>query len=115
MTPDAPKPVMMPFVLPARPKNLYLVYGWKVGITERNLVMFEKGEEARELKLSLTVSGDGQKFFVGLHLATTEVTEGEAFSACELPDPHDTEALLEASRKLGMPQDKFPKLYVIAG
>lgn len=106
---------MMPFVMPPRPKNLYLVFGWKVGISERNLVMFEKGEEARELGLSLTVSGDGQKFFVGRLLLTTEVTEGEDFAWCSPPGPHDYEDLMETAKELGMPQEEMPRLYMIAG
>lgn len=102
-------------MMPPRPKNLYLVYGWKVGTSERNLVMFEKGEEARELKMTLTISGDGQKFFVGWHLATAEVTEGEEFVSCPVPAPAEQQTLIAASEKLGMPQPELPRLFVIAG
>lgn len=115
MTPDQPKPPMMPFAFPARPKNLYLVYGYKVGVPERNIVLFEKGEDAMAMGISLTVSLDGQKFFVGIHLGTLETTEEEDFKACEPPHMQEKDDLPYKLVKLGIKVDGAPKLYMVAG
>jgi hypothetical protein len=102
---------MMPFA--PRPKNLYLVYGYKVGVHERNIVLYEKGEDAMKAGISLTMSGDGQKFFAGLHLGTVEATEGEDHKGCDLPHGQEKDDLPWKLEKLGIKVDGAPKLYMV--
>lgn len=101
--------------MPPRPKNLYLVYGWKVGADDRNIVLFLRGEEAMKLGISLTVSSDGQKFFVGRHLATALVTEGECHVGVRSPTADETAILKTQAAELGLSPKDDPMLYVVAG
>jgi len=114
MIPDQKIP-MMPFVFPPRPKNLYLVYGWKVGVSERDVVLFQKGEEAMALGISLTMSLDGKKFFVGKHLGTMEATEGQDYIDCVCPGPLADVDVVSKMQELGIKPDGNPMLYMIAG
>jgi hypothetical protein len=88
---DQPKVPMMPFA--PRPKNVYMVFGWKVGEKERDIVMFLKGEEAAAAGISLTMGADGKKYFVGYHLATVKQTEGEDYVGRALPTQAEAEEL----------------------
>lgn len=100
---------------PPRPKNLYLVYGYKVGVPERNIVLFEKGEDAMAKGISLTMSADGQKFFVGIHLGTVEATEGEDHKVCGLPHTQENRDLPWKLEQLGIKVEGPPKLYMVMG
>jgi len=94
---------------------LYLIHGWKVGVKDRNLVLFEKGEEAMKLGISLTVTADGQKFFVGRHLATTSVIEGEDYVGSRMPMLNEIALLKSQAYDLGLSTIEEPLLYVVAG
>jgi hypothetical protein len=110
---DQPKVPVMSF--PPRPKNLYLVYGYKVGVPERNIVLFEKGEDAMNLGISLTVSADGQKFFVGWHLGTVEATDGQDYVESSVPGPLAAVDLGEKMAALGIKTKDNPMLYMVVG
>lgn len=116
MTPDPkdqPKIPMMPFA--PRPKNVYLVYGWEVGVQERDIVLFQKGEEAMGLGISLTMSLNGQKFFVGRHLGTLETRDGQDYVGCAYPAALADVDLVMKMQELGIKMKDNPTLYMIAG
>jgi hypothetical protein len=102
----------MPF---APQKNLYLVYGWKVGVSERDIVLYHKGEEAMALGVSLTMSQDGQKFFIGTHLGTMDAKEGQDYIDCGCPRPLADVDLVRRMKDLGIKTNGNPMLYMIAG
>jgi hypothetical protein len=98
---------------PARPKNLYMVFGWRVGEKERDIVLFQKGEEAAAAGISLTMSSDGKKYFVGQHLATVKQTEGEDYVAHAVPSHAEGEELRRHMEALGISVVDDPMVYMI--
>ena len=78
-------------------------------------MMTDKGEAARELGITLTMSDDGKESFVGKHLGTVDIREGEASAAVALPKEADEKKLVEDARALGLGVSGAPLLYVVAG
>jgi hypothetical protein len=97
-----------------RPANLYVVLGWKVGENERNVILFEKGEEAMAFGISLTIGMDGKKYFAGKHMATVKRTDAEDYVAVAPPTFADTEELRQKMDALGIRVVDDPMIYVIA-
>lgn len=98
-----------------KPKNLYLVHGWKVGDADRNLVMFVKGEEAASFGISLTISGSGKGFFVGRLLGSVDVGKNEEYVGVKTPSLHEGELLKSYAKELGLSVLAEPLVYVVAG
>lgn len=111
---DQPKvPRMMPFA--PLPRNLYLVHGWKVSDAVRNSMMMEKGEDARELGISLTITASGKTSFVGRHLGTVDIRDGEECAGISIPDADHQKTLEESAKKLNLGVEGPPILFVIEG
>lgn len=102
-------------MMPTRPANLYVVFGWQVGEKERNVVLFEKGEEAMGLGVSLTISANGKKYFIGSHLATVKATDGEDYVGRALPGQQEGRELRQKMESLGINVVDDPMLYVVIG
>lgn len=98
-----------------RPKNLYLVHGWRVEDAVRNSMMMDKGMDAQDLGITLTMSADGKNSFVGRHLGTVDVREGKEFAGIPIPSAAEQKSLEEIMQKLGLGVAGPPILYVIAG
>lgn len=113
MTGPQGKPFMFP-PQPRRPVDLYLVFGYQVGVNERNIVLFEKGEDAMALGISLTISTDGQKFFVGKHLGTLKAKDEQDHEICDLPHLQENDDLPFKLEKLGIKVEGKPKLIMVA-
>lgn len=99
---------------PRRPVDLYLVFGYQVGVAERNIVLFQKGEDAMALGISLTVSTDGQKFFVGKHIGTLKAKDEQDHQICDLPHMQENDDLPYHLEKLGIKVEGKPKLIMVA-
>lgn len=97
-----------------RPANLYIVFGWKVGDKERNVILYEKGEEAMAFGISLTIGMDGKKYFAGKHIATVKRTDNEEYVGIAAPSIADTEELRQKMDALGIHVVDDPMIYVIA-
>lgn len=104
---------MMPFA--PRPKNLYLVHGWQVADEIRNSMMMEKGEDAREHGISLTMAASGKISFVGRHLGTIDIREGEEYAGIPIPDAQEQKSLQDLAATLKLGVEGPPRLYVIEG
>jgi hypothetical protein len=102
-------------MMPAIRKNLYLVHGWKVADDIRNSMMMEKGVDARELGISLTMAASGKASFVGRHLGTVDIRDGEEFVGIPIPDAQEQQSLQEIAATLKLGVEGPPKLYVIEG
>lgn len=96
-------------------RNLSFIHGWKVGESDRNLVMFMKGEEAAELKISLTISKSGKGYFVGRLLGSASVANGEEYVGVNPPTILDSEKLKLDAQMLGLKVVEEPLIYVVAG
>lgn len=96
-------------------KNLYLVHGWEVGDAVRNSMMMDKGSDAKDLGITLTITGNGKHAFVGRHLGTINVREGEDCVGIPVPGAQVEKALEEDAKKLALGVAGPPMLYVIAG
>lgn len=99
---------------PRRPANIYLVFGYEVGVPGRDIVMFQKGEEAMQAGVSVTVSADGQRFFVGIHLGTLEARDAQDCKICDLPHLQENDDLPWKLEKLGIKVDGKPRLIMVA-
>lgn len=97
-----------------RPRNVYMVFGWRVDVEQRNVVLYQKGEEAAALGISVTMSADGQKSFLGLHLATMKVVDGEDYVGRAIPTQPEGEELRRTVQALGIHVVDEPMVYVIA-
>lgn len=97
-----------------RPANLYVVFGWKVGDKERNVILFEKGEEAMAFGISLTIGMDGKRYFAGKHVATVKRTDAEDYVGVAFPTFADAEELRQKMEALGIRVVDEPMIYVIA-
>jgi hypothetical protein len=97
------------------PKNLYLVHGWQVSDEIRNSMMMEKGEDALNAGITLTMTMNGKTSFVGRHLGTVDIRNGQEYAGIQIPNAQEQQALneLAASLKLGLQGP--PMLYVIEG
>jgi hypothetical protein len=104
---------MMPFA--PRQKNLYLVHGWKVTSEIRNSMMMEKGVEAMALGITLTMAMSGKASFIGRHLGTVDIRDGEEYAGITIPDPDQQKSLVEIAKKLELAVTGPPILYVIEG
>lgn len=102
-------------MMPSIPKNLYLVHGWRVDDAIRNSMMMEKGVDAMELGISLTMSADGKNSFVGRHLGTLDIRDGKEFVSVIPPGMADHKLLEDLIKKLNLPINGPPFLYVVAG
>lgn len=98
-----------------KPKNVYLVFGWRVGDPIRNRMMAEKGEDAREAGITLTISIDGKQAFIGNHLGTLDVQEGQDVLSVPMPGDDIQDSLEATVRRLGFELEGPPILYAIAG
>ncbi len=99
----------------SRPSNIYLVHGWRVDESLRNSMMMDKGEIAKEGGITLTISDNGKEWFVGRHLGTVEIREGQASAKIIPPSPEDEKSLEEAARELDLGVTGRPQLFVVAG
>lgn len=115
MIPEQPKIPMMPFALGPQAKNLYLVHGWEIGDAVRNSMMMDKGADAKDIGITLTITGNGKHAFVGRHLGTIYVRENEDCVGIPIPGAEDQKALEENAKKLDLGISGPPMLYVIAG
>lgn len=106
---------MMQFGLAPQQKNLYLVYGWQADDALRNSMMMDKGADAKDLGITLTITVNGKNSFVGKHLGTINVREGEDCVGIPVPGAEDQKSLEENAKKLGLGVSGPPMLYVIAG
>lgn len=107
--------MMFPPMMAPRQKNLCLVHGWKVDDSVRNSMMMDKGMDAKDMGISLSMSADGKSAFVGKHLGTLDIREGQEYVSILIPSQEDGKALVEAMNKLGFYSDGNPMLYVVAG
>jgi len=99
----------------SRPSNLYVVLGWPADVPLRNSMMMEKGAQARERGITLAITDDGKNAFVGKHLGTVDIRDGEAFAGVEVPTPEEEKALEEAARAVDLGVAGRPRLFVVAG
>lgn len=97
-----------------RPLNVYLVFGWRVNDAIRNRMMTDKGEEAREAGITLTISNDGKQAFIGNHLGTLDIQEQQVLSV-PMPGDDIQDSLEAMMRGLGFELEGPPILYAIAG
>lgn len=98
-----------------RPENVYLVFGWRVSDGVRNSMMAEKGEDAREAGITLTISSDGKSAFIGNHLGTLDIQEGYDVLSVPMPGDDIQDGLEATVRRLGFELEGPPILYAIAG
>lgn len=99
----------------SRPKNLYLVHGWRVAGEIQNSMLTEKGDEARALGISLTMVMSGKASFVGRHLGTVNIREGEEYAGIPIPDAREQQSLQDLMASLKLEVAGPPMLYVIEG
>jgi len=97
------------------PKNLYLVHGWQVSDEIRNSMMMEKGEDAMNVGITLTMTMNGKTSFVGRHLGTVDIRNGQEFAGIPIPDAQEQQALKEIAAGLKLGLQGPPMLYVIEG
>jgi hypothetical protein len=107
---------MIPLQLMAqRPKNLYVVYGWRVDDSIRNNMMTDKGADAKEMGISLTMTADGKHAFVGLHLQTLDIREGQEYVGMPHLTIKEQDSVEVSVKKLEIPVVGQPFLYIVAG
>lgn len=102
-------------MMPPSPKNLYLVHGWRVSDEIRNSMMMEKGEDAMNLGITLTMAFSGKASFVGRHLGTVDIRDGEEYAGIQIPDAEAVRTLNEIATTLKLGVQGPPMLYVIEG
>lgn len=102
-------------MIPGTPNNLYLVHGWLVDDAIRNSMMMDRGADAQELGITITLSADGKNSFVGKHLGTVDIRDGKYFADIQIPDAQERTLLNEAAAKLKLGVQGPAFLYVVAG
>lgn len=97
-----------------RAVNLYLVFGYQVSVADRNIILCQKGEEAMDLGISITMTPDGQKCFAGRHVGTLEAKYEQDHKVVEPPHIQENDDLPWKLEKLGIKVEGKPKLIMVA-
>lgn len=106
---------MIPPMMFPRPKNLYMVHGWLVDDAVRNSMMMDKGADAKDLGITLSMTPGGKTAFVGRHLGTLDVRDGQEYVGVVPVSMEEQKSLEENMKKLGLPVVGHALLYVVAG
>lgn len=106
---------MIPPMMFPRPKNLYMVHGWLVDDAVRNSMMMNKGADAKDLGITLSMTADGKTSFVGRHLGTLDIRDGQEHVGVPRVSDQEHKALEENMKKLEIPVVGQAFLYVVAG